>query len=224
MIDYLKILKTIFPYFLVIVLFFYLQNKSNNQQQQVIDMINSSHAPTVKVVDESGNSAYQTSQMRGDKDIFLKIDSGNDKVLRELQEQVKLLGNKLNNGGSVTKFKEEVKIDTTLLVQKKENGVNASFKDEWVDINNDINFDNTKSRTSVLIKNNYSVALIKEKGEYTARVKNLNPYSSGIEDIKTFVQVKEPKKFGIGVGLGYDVFKNELKPEFQLQYRILDLF
>lgn len=207
-------------------LFWYFDSKIASNQEQILSMSNSASAPTTSVVDESGETAYQTPQIRGSEKIFLKIDPGNDRALKELQDQVKILKNKLGESGSVTRFQEELVInkEVKLTPIRDNKGINARYEDEWVKTSTNVMLDGSNSNSDINIRNKYNVELIKDNGEYVARIKNMNPYSQGVDSIKTFVKVKPEKKIGVGVGVGYDPITGSIKPEIQLQYRVLDLF
>lgn len=65
--------------------------------------------------------------------------------------------------------------------------------------------------TNLLVKNDYSVLLKKEKNKNYLEITSLNPYSD-IKDARSYIQIKEkPKRIGLGVHIGYGAFiQNEV--------------
>jgi hypothetical protein len=163
-------------------------------------------------IDYLGRKFSETSQIRtSDPKIFLSVKS-DDASVKALQEEVKRLKGKLTEGSSVTQFSDGTHIDTPT--------VNGMFSDAWVSINNSV-----PNRSIVDVRNHYSVSLLKDKGEYVVQVRNDNPYSKGIDSIKTFVKVpKDEKKWSLGVGAGYNPIDGRILPLIGIQYKLINLF
>jgi len=160
---------------------------------------------TVKVnIDKYGDKVSQISQIRTDRpQTFLTIKS-NDAEIQRLQEEVKKYKNQIKNG-SVTVFNSSVAVDTTLsIVHRYDGAIAASAGDgEWYKISNVINKDGT-GRTSLSVRNEYTVALVEEKGRAVVKVKNKNPYSTEGE-IRTYAPLpKDQKRWGVGPYAGVD--------------------
>lgn len=217
-------LGALLPYIIIGCAFWYLTNQKSESDKHMIELVNAMQ-DTVKVhVDKYGDKVYQISQIRTtDPKVFLNLKT-NDAEIKRLQEEVAKYKNQLNNGGSVTIFNSSVKVDTTLTTTVMEGGVMASASDgEWYSVDNFIVPDG-KSTTSLKVKNDYTVAIVEEGGKSVVKIKNKNPYATEGE-IRTYANLpKEGKKVSVGVGFGYDPINGTIKPELQLQYKLLSIF
>jgi predicted RND superfamily exporter protein len=196
-------LKDAFPYMILVCMFFYFQSQKSSQQSDLVSMVNAISDSTSHKIDNLGRQFSETSQIRSsDSKIFLSVKS-DDAAVKALQEEVKRLKGKLTEGTHV---------DTTT--------VNGKFSDVWVSINNSV-----PNRSIVDVRNHYSVSLLKDKGEYVVQVRNDNPYSKGIDSIKTFVKVPAPeKKWSLGVGAGYNPIDGRIIPVIGIQHKLINLF
>ena len=81
-----------------------------------------------------------------------------------------------------------------------------------------------KDRGVVDVKNEFTVNLLEDKGAYVAQIRNSNPYSKGIDSIKTYVKVpKHEGRWSVGVGGGYDGFSGKIAPMIGIQYKLFNL-
>jgi hypothetical protein len=210
--QFLKNIKPAYPYMIVFVLFFYFQSMLSSQRADLQSLYSAVSDSTSHKIDNLGRKFSETSQIRSsDSKIFLSVKS-DDAAVKALQEEVKRLKGKLTEGSSVTQFTEGTHVDTTT--------VNGKFSDVWVSINNSV-----PNRSIVDVRNHYSVSLLKDKGEYVVQVRNDNPYSKGIDSIKTFVKVPAPdKKWSLGVGAGYNPIDGRILPVIGIQYKLINLF
>lgn len=141
----------------------------------------------------------------------------NKQTLIRLQDELKIQQGRVTNSvgfSGQTKFdtiiKTEIKYvyDTifqdgdTILVPLKKYAVHHN--DRWIGVNFDSDSSNTT--VSIQVENEYTVSLVKKKKKYEAIVKNYNPYSSVSEISAVSLQgFPRPKKFGLGVHLGYGI-------------------
>jgi len=150
------------------------------------------------------------------KNQILELNTNKQTLIR-LQDELKIQQGRVTNSvgfSGQTKFdtiiKTEIKYvyDTifqdgdTILVPLKKYAVHHN--DRWVNVN----FDSDSSNTTINIQveNEYTVSLVKKKKKYEAIVKNYNPYSSVSEISAVSLQgFPRPKKFGLGVHLGYGI-------------------
>lgn len=217
--------EVIFPYLLIIIGFFYMTNLQNQTKNDLLQFTNAMQ-DTVRVsVDKYGDKVAQISQLRTENPkVFLNIKSNDADIIR-LQEEVKKYKNQIKEGSSVTVFDSSTKIDTTLAVNYNKDGtVTANASDnKWYSIKNTIIPDGV-STTSLEVKNEYTVAVVEEKGQSVVKIKNKNPYSTEGE-IRTYANLpKQDKKVSLGVGVGYDPILGTIKPELQIQYKLLNLW
>lgn len=206
--------KDPYPYMMVslcVLFFFYFQSMLSSQRADLQSFYSAVSDSTSHKIDNLGRKFSETSQIRtNDSQIFLSVKSDNAAV-KALQEEVKQLKNKITEGSSVTQFTDGTHVDATT--------TNGKFSDRWVSINNSI-----PNRSIVDVRNHYSVSLLKDKDEYVVQIRNDNPYSKGIDSIKTFVKIPAPdKKVSLGVGLSYDAY-GKISPSLQLHYSLLKLF
>lgn len=211
----------LFPYIIGSIFLLYIFNQQHQKDDAATLITALQDSVTVKM-DKYGDKVSQISQIRtSDPKVFLSLKT-NDAEIKKLQEEVAKYKNQLNNGGSVTVFNSSVAVDTTLIV-KNENGVieSSASDGQWYSVKNIITGDT--GRTSLAVKNEYTVAVVDESGKSVVKIKNKNPYATEGE-IRTYANLpKEDKKISLGVGLGYDPFTGQVKPELQLQYKILNL-
>jgi hypothetical protein len=219
----LEILKKIkIEYVLILLVFFYLNGKQDQTKNDLLQFTNSLQDSITVKMDKYGDRVSEISQIRtSDPKVFLNLNTNNPEI-QKLQEEVKKYKNQLDNGGSVTVFTSSVKVDTTLVVEQKEDGIVTSATDgEWYSVKNYIVGD--QGRTSLAIKNDYTIAVVEEDGKSVVKIKNKNPYATEGE-IRTYANLpKQDKKISIGVGIGYDPFNGTMKPELQLHYKILSI-
>lgn len=192
-------------------LFFSLQHRNQETQDNMVKFMNAVQDSTYHKIDNLGRKYSQTSQIRyNDPKVFLNVKSSDPSVIA-LQKEVNDLKGKMRDGSSVTNFSNDLHIDVPI--------VSGKFSDKWVNIDNSL-----ENRSVVDVKNKYSVSLIEDKGEYVVNVRNDNPYSKGVDSVKTFVKTPKPeKKWSIGVGIGYNA-KGEILPFAGITYNILNLF
>lgn len=150
------------------------------------------------------------------KNQILELNTNKQTLIR-LQDELKVQQGRVTNSvgfSGQTKFdtiiKTEIKYvyDTlyqdgdTILIPLKKYAVHHN--DRWIGVN----FDSDSSNTtiSIQVENEYTVSLVKKKKKYEAIVKNYNPYSSVSEISAVSLQgLPRPKKFGLGVHLGYGI-------------------
>lgn len=200
---------------------FYMYNKSVEDKKQVISMYNAMQDSTIVKMDKLGRKYSETSQIRAsDTKVFLTTNS-NDPSIKALQEEVKSLKNKLEDGGSVTKFNTNINIQKPLQITYQDDGsISANATDnKWYDIKNTIR--GSEGETDVKIYNKYTVSLIKEKGEYVAQIRNENPYAV-TDSIKSFVKIPSNinKKYSVGVGVSYDPINKNVIPTVSIHRNI----
>jgi len=204
-------LSQMLPYILLGgLLYLYIGEKSSNKDKELLGVMQAVQDSTSHKIDNLGRKFSETSQIRSSNPkVFLNVKN-NDEAVKSLQEEVKKLKGKLTDGSSVTQFSNSIHIDTTT--------TNGKFSDKWVDIDN-----SQASRTRVDVRNHYTVALIEDKDNYIVNVRNDNPYSRGVDSIKTYVKIpKDERKFSVGVGIGYNA-KGEILPSFGITYKIFNL-
>lgn len=213
--NFMKKIKITYglPYILLAVLsFLYIRERNDNRHLlNTISISKSINDSTSHKIDELQRKFSQTSQIRTSSiKTFLNIKS-EDSSVKKLQRDVKFYNNQLYDGSSVTNFTNNIHIDVRT--------INGKYSDYW------INIDNSKPDNSVVdIRNNYSIALVEDHGEYLAKIRNDNPYSKGIDSIKTFVKIPPPdKKWSISLGVGYTA-KGEIIPSIGLYYNIFKIF
>lgn len=150
------------------------------------------------------------------KNQILELNTNKQTLIR-LQDELKVQQGRVTNSvgfSGQTKFdtiiKTEIKYvyDTlyqdgdTILIPLKKYAVHHN--DRWMNINFDS--DSSKTTVSIQVENEYTVSLVKKKKKYEAIVKNYNPYSSVSEISAVSLQgFPRPKKFGLGVHLGYGI-------------------
>lgn len=150
------------------------------------------------------------------KNQILELNTNKQTLIR-LQDELKVQQGRVTNSvgfSGQTKFdtiiKTEIKYvyDTiiengdTILIPLQKYAVHHN--DRWVKVNFDSDSSNTQ--ISILLENEYTVSLVKKKKKYEAIVKNYNPYSSVSEISAVSLQgFPRPKKFGLGVQLGYGI-------------------
>lgn len=150
------------------------------------------------------------------KNQILELNTNKQTLIR-LQDELKVQQGRVTNSvgfSGQTKFdtiiKTEIKYvyDTlyqdgdTILIPLKKYAVHHN--DRWMNINFDS--DSSKTTVNIQVENEYTVSLVKKKKKYEAIVKNYNPYSSVSEISAVSLQgLPKPKKFGLGVQLGYGI-------------------
>lgn len=202
-------LKSAYPYMMVLCLFLYFDSRERENTDNVVKFVNAMQDSTSHKIDNMGRKFSQTSQIRySDPKVFLSVKSS-DQAVKDLQNEVKTLKNKMTDGSSITDFSNNIHIDV-----KTQNG---KFSDKWVNIDNSI-----EDRSVVNIKNKYSVALVEDKGQFVVNVRNDNPYSTGIDSIKTFVKTPKPEnKWNLGIGAGYDPITQRVYPSIGVYRNII---
>ncbi len=150
------------------------------------------------------------------KNQILELNTNKQTLIR-LQDELKVQQGRVTNSvgfSGQTKFdtiiKTQIKYvyDTlyqdgdTILIPLKKYAVHHN--DRWIGVNFDS--DSSKTTVSIQVENEYTVSLVKKKKKYEAIVKNYNPYSSVSEISAISLQgFPRPKKFGLGVQLGYGI-------------------
>jgi hypothetical protein len=150
------------------------------------------------------------------KNQILELNTNKQTLIR-LQNELKVQQGKVTNSvgfSGNTKFdtiiKTQIKYvyDTlyqdgdTILIPLQKYAVHHN--DRWMNINFDS--DSSTTEISIQVENEYTVSLVKKKKKYEAIVKNYNPYSSVSEISAISLQgFPKPKKFGVGVHLGYGI-------------------
>jgi len=150
------------------------------------------------------------------KNQILELNTNKQTLIR-LQEELKVQQGRVTNSVGFsgqtkfdTIFKTQIKYvyDTlyqdgdTILVPLQKYAVHHN--DRWMSVNFDSDSSNTE--ISIKVENEYTVSLVKKKKKYEAIVKNYNPYSSVSEISAVSLQgFPKPKKFGLGVHLGYGI-------------------
>lgn len=220
--EFLKKIKI--EYILIALIFFYLNSKQDQTKSDLLQFTNSLQDSVSVKMDKYGDKVSEISQIRTENpNVFLNIKSNSEDILR-LQEEVKKYKNQLKDNSSITVFDSSTKVDTTLAVSYNNDGsVSATSSDgKWYSIKNTIVPDG-QSRTTLEVKNEYTVAVVEENNQSVVKIKNKNPYSTEGE-IRTYANLpKQDKKISIGVGIGYDPFNGTMKPELQLHYKILSI-
>jgi|688.fasta_scaffold06053_8 hypothetical protein len=128
-----------------------------------------------------------------------------------LQSEVALYKKKLQSSvgiTTITEFDTIFKTDSFHLVTNSKDTISIQsfhFKhsDSWIKIN--IKGDSLNTQFSVKVDNQYSVSIVKAKKGFDAIVKNSNPYSTTTEILATKLSLPKPKKFGIGLVVGYGI-------------------
>lgn len=216
-------LNAILPYVLIGLIFLHFQSNDSQDREELLQFA-AALQDSVKVnVDKYGDKVSEISQIRtSNPNVFLNLKS-NDADIQKLQEEVRKYRNELKESGSITVFNSSTKVDTTLAVNIKEDRIEANATDgQWYNIQNTIVPGGT-SRTSVAIKNDYTVAVVEEDGKNVVKIKNKNPYSMEGE-IRTYANLpKDEKKISFGVGLGYDPLEGKIKPEVQIHYKLFSI-
>lgn len=165
------------------------------------------------------------------KKSFLDIKSKDSMIIR-LQKEVK---NNNISGGSATVFSTITKFDTIIqtdsvyftntitdtIVKDSLPTYAFNFNDSWIKIEGNVN--NEKTKIGVIINNDYSVIIKKQKKKYVAVVINDNPYSTTKEVQAYKLKMPKPKRFGIGMQAGYGINARGLSPYvgIGLSYNIL---
>ena len=213
--EFLKKTKvsSVLPYIGIILLgYFYFVEKSNNANaaKEALSVFVAAQDSTSHKLDELGKKFSETSQIRStDPNVFLKLKS-NDEAVKRLQSEVNRVKGKLSTGSSVTQFSEDIHIDVPT--------TNGKYSDKWVSIST------LPNRGVVDVKNEFTVNLLEDKGAYVAQIRNSNPYSKGIDSIKTYVKVPKPEgRWSVGVGGGYDGLSGKIAPMVGIQYKLFNL-
>lgn len=219
----LEFIKDNFLIIFLIVFCLYMFNKSSNDNKQILDMYKAMQESTVVKIDKLGRKYAETSQIRtSDTKVFLTTNS-NDPSIKALQEEVKALKNKLEDGGSVTKFNSNITIQKPLTVTYKDDGsiLSNATDNNWYYINNTIK--GSEGKTDIRIRNNYTVSLVKEGKEYVAQIRNENPYAI-TDSVKSFVKIpiEDNSKYSLGVGISYNPFNEKITPTISLHRKIFN--
>lgn len=215
--------SSILPYVLIVCTFWYLESGKRQSKEDLIQFA-SALQDSVKVsTDKYGDKIAEISQIKTETPkVFLNLKT-NDADIKRLQEEVAKYKNQIKDQGSVTVFNSSVKIDTTLTTKITDTAIEANATDgKWYSIKNTIVPDGV-SKTSLAVKNDYTVAIVEEGGKSVVKVKNKNPYATEGE-IRTYANLpKTDKKINLGIGLGYDM-NGIIRPEIQLQYKVFSLY
>lgn len=101
-------------------------------------------------------------------------------------------------------------IDTVLHVKESFPTYGVKFNDSWINIEGTV--DKETTTLTIGMNNEYAVSVVKKKRKYEAIVKNSNPYCY-TKDIAAYkLDMPKPKKFGIGVSVGYGLDLLTLRP------------
>jgi hypothetical protein len=254
-----RIYKAVGITIIVILVLLNLKSCKNTQdiKKDYVSTINALQDTMITYRTKDGMQVAKISLIETEKaSQFLDIQS-KDAVIVKLQEEVKKNKNRLGESNSVTVITNTTElntVDTTYVTSrdtiirndtvfvypeyssliKKGLRVDSSY---WISANVKANKDSTSFELG--IQNSYTVVLGREKAKSFkglfkpkiafAEVTNENPYTS-TKSIRAYqVKVPKPKRFGIGIHVGYGLILDKV-PIFKpyigigLQYNIIELF
>jgi PHD/YefM family antitoxin component YafN of YafNO toxin-antitoxin module len=216
--------KTI-PFILVLIVFFYFQNQRHEDMRMMENLIIAIQDTTKHKIDSEGKPYAEQLQIRTNNPEVVIRYKTDDYETKRLQRELELYKKKLNEGSGITTFSTGINISTDLDVKHEADGsIITSKKDEWFSIEN--KFESTgKASSKLSVKNEYVIAQIEEDGKDVVIVKNNNPYDRTGE-VRSFLKTKgNDKKVSLGLGLGWEPTNPEqIRPEIQIHYKILELF
>lgn len=224
--DFLKKLnlEQLLPYIIIGFMFWYINDGNSRNQDNMINFANALQDTVQVKMDKYGDKVYEISQLKtASPKIFLDLKT-NDVEIQRLQAEVNKYKNQIKEGSSVTIFDSGTKVDTTLNVNRRNDGaIEANSTDgKWYSVKNII-VPNGESRTQLEVRNEYTIALVEEEGKSLIKIKNQNPFSMEGE-IRSYQPLpKEPKKISIGVGLGYNPITGTVFPNVGVNYKIIDI-
>lgn len=193
-------------------------NKTNkNNIKHIIDYNDDS---TTKKINKDSSITYTNELLKANKELFLQLIS-KDSLIQRLQKVVKT--EKLKPGNSAiamnntidrnnittptkTAIRDTIKIDSISYLYPT---YTNNFVDDWFYINTIINKDSSNIKLS--IKTEYDI-ILKEEGNIFKRkpvvkLHSYNPYVT-TTNIKAFTNEIKPKKYSLGLQLGYGLQSN----------------
>lgn len=254
-----RIYKAVSITIIVILILLNLKSCKNTQdtKKDYVSTINALQDTMISYRNKDGMQVAKISLIETEKaSMFLDIKS-KDAVIVKLQEEVKKNEKRLGKSGSVTvitnttevktvdttyiTFKDTIVRNDTVFVYpeyssfiKKGLRIDSSY---WVTANVKANKDSTSFELG--IQNSYTIVLGREKAKgfkalfkprvAFAEVTNENPYTS-TKTLRSYrVQTPKPKRFGIGVHVGYGLIMDKvpiLRPYIGIgiNYNIIELF
>ena len=216
---------------LVIILSVMYFNKNSDYKEQ-LSLNSAATAELVKWKDKDSlnNAKIESLTTQSTKDFlaFKSLDSS----IAKLQSDVKEMSKYLKKQGSVTNLSTTTTVDTTNPTEVIENveepqsptyKSNISMRDkdgkEWIYGESIAKRDSTS--LFLKVKNDYTLTVGLEPQGFLglgtpkpfAQVKNLNPWSE-VDELRTYqVSLPPPKRFGVGVIVGYGLGNNgQLSP------------
>lgn len=182
-------------------------SKATSENRENLNLIQA-YQDTLQIIRNADSSITARIQSFETDSKTLKKLKSQDSAIKALQ---KIVDNKTT--GAVV-FKANTKTEVTTKTQ-------IVYKDSFPEYSSNINMNgwitgkiiaNKDSIiTNLLIKNDYSVSLKKDRNKSYVEIISLNPYSD-INNVRSYIQIKEkPKRIGLGVHIGYGAFiQNEV--------------
>lgn len=169
---------------------------------------------TVKVVinkDSSKTATINVFQSQREED-FITIKNQQDEIVA-LQELVKDYKSRMGEGASATKFSTETVINKVIELTGDSLKLPEGYKDPWLKLKGRIN--DTFLNLTLNLKNEYDVVIGNDKYGFLntkrkpfAEVTSYNPYAN-VTTLRSYsVKVPPPKRFGVGVHVGYGLSLN----------------
>lgn len=236
--DSLKIFLLIAAIVLAILLYFDKCNKTNTKEKELVSLINAMNDKLKTYIDKDSSQRATISVLKTEKTRdFLEIQTKDSEILH-LQAVVKQYKAKLSAGSSVTNASVETNVNhtgtTTITKVDTIKGKDSiayvyptysdSIINKWITYR--ATADKDSFRTSIKIKNDFSVIVGTDKGKPFVDLITQNPYSE-TKQLRTYqVSIPKPKKFGVGPNVSYGVgvgFKPQVFIGIGIQYNILRL-
>lgn len=200
---------------------FLLGRRAGNAQanREAIQLITALSDTLKQTINKYGEAVATISVIKTDNaKIFTQLKSS-DSSINALQKVVKDYQDKLKPGGSVTNFITQNKITTgdSTTISKLDSVLNgnkviyyptytSAKKDQWIDYKIIANKDSIKF--NLVMQNDYSVVIGRKSGQDFVDIINRSPYST-TKSVRTYqVQMPKPKRFGVGVHVGYGLGTN----------------
>lgn len=158
--------------------------------------------------DKEGKMISKISSIEVNNMRFFKELSVKDKTIQELQKLVK----KGTLAASI--IKTETKVDTVFKTTKIIDTLTPTFQTDfnakgWIWGTVTMNKDTTSLK--LFSRDQYDIRLSKEKDGTYIDVINHNPFST-TQEVRSVYKLPKPKKFGIGINIGYGITNKGLSP------------
>ncbi len=178
--------------------------------------------------DKSGTLEVKTSVIESTNTELLDKIKSKDEQVKKLREEVGRLSKYIRKGGSISTIKATVRIDTvfkTIYIDSTK-VYNNKFEDKWVQLYTSpglcTDFSLKVNLNPTLVVGYESYGFLNMKKKPFSMVKFENPYVN-VEAFKTYkVVLPRPKRFGIGIHLGYDLIQKSPTLSVGINYNLLE--